>query len=337
MFPSRMGQALAFDDILLVPFGGVASRAGVDLTMETGNLKLQVPVISAPMSTVTEGHMAASMSLHGGLGIIHRYQSLEERLVNFYEDPSGRAGIAVGLNISELELKQVFDAGCSMICIDVANGHDERVVDKIIEIRKYAPANLHIMAGNVATYDAYIDLADAGADSVRVGIGGGSVCTTRIVSGHGLPTLQSVMDVAAFKRPECAVVADGGIRTTGDMVKAFAAGADFVMLGNFLAGTHEAPGAPVLTDAGWVKEYYGMASAKAQEKAGRDPYAIEGAETFVPFNGRSVAERMKEVRMGLGSGCSYSGVDRLADLCDNAEYVTVTQAGVTESKAHAAR
>jgi IMP dehydrogenase len=190
------------------------------------------------------------------------------------------------------------------------------------------------MAGNVATKDGFLRLAEAGADSVRVGIGGGSACTTRIVSGHGLPTLQSIIDVAESFQ-ECSVIADGGIRTSGDMVKAFAAGADAVMIGSMLAGTDEAPG-EILTDANGrdVKTFRGMASASAQKDATGNVSVAEGISTTIPYKG-SVSHIINQIRGGLGSGCSYSGVENLSDLCEFAEYMTVSALSISESVPHA--
>jgi IMP dehydrogenase len=190
------------------------------------------------------------------------------------------------------------------------------------------------MAGNVASKDGFLRLAEAGADSVRVGIGGGSACTTRIVSGHGVPTLQSIMDVSETFQ-ECSVVADGGIRNSGDMVKAFAAGADAVMLGSMLAGTDEAPG-EILTDHNGreVKAFRGMASAAAQKDANGKVSVAEGISTTIPYKG-SVSHILEQVRGGLGSGCSYTGVDKLSYLEEFAEYVTVSALSLSESIPHA--
>jgi IMP dehydrogenase len=190
------------------------------------------------------------------------------------------------------------------------------------------------MAGNVATYDGFKRLADVGADSVRVGIGGGSVCTTRIVSGHGVPTAQSVSDIAMANEYECSIIADGGIRNSGDMVKAFALGADAVMLGSMLAGTDEAPGELFESNGSLVKHFRGMASSNAQIDFSGKASVAEGVSTTIPYKG-SVNTIVDQIRGGLGSGCSYSGVQSLEDLYSVSEAIHVSALSVGESKPHA--
>lgn len=326
-------EALSFDDVSLVPSGGVNSRFDVDLRMQLGNMSLGLPVISSPMSTVTEWEMAGAMGRADGLGIIHRYLSLEEQVEQFFkasQNSPGNIGVAIGYDqASAFEL--LVDNDAWIFCIDIANGHHPGLPQYIESLKKIS-SDTHIMAGNISTWKAYRDLSNAGADSVRVGIGGGSVCTTRLVSGHGVPTLASLMDISGEKVPTCALVADGGIRNTGDMVKAFAAGADAVMLGRYFADTLESPGKDNVI--GGKTSYAGMASKAAQQWAGRDVKAVEGVSTLVDITG-SVKDRVDAIVAGLGSGCSYSGVDRLKDLAGKARYVTLTQAGVVESRPHA--
>jgi IMP dehydrogenase len=188
------------------------------------------------------------------------------------------------------------------------------------------------MVGNVSTPRGFFDLENAGADSVRVGIGGGSMCTTRIVTGHGLPTLQSIIDInEQRKSKKCAVIADGGIRNSGDMVKAFAAGADFVMVGSMLAGTKESPGEIV----NGRKMFRGMASKSAQEDTRGYISVIEGAETTIPYKG-SVRTILKDIIGGLRSGCSYSGVRNLGDLNLFSEMRRVSVNSVLENRPHGA-
>jgi IMP dehydrogenase len=195
------------------------------------------------------------------------------------------------------------------------------------------------MAGNVATAEGFANLASAGADSVRVGIGGGSACTTRVVSGHGVPTMASIIDVDEWRdisnSYSCSIIADGGIRNSGDMVKSFAAGADAVMIGSMLAGTDEAPG-DILTDASGreVKMFRGMASAAAQNDSKGRISVSEGISTTIPYKG-SVSHILTQIRGGLGSGCSYSGCEKLSSLSSVSEYVEVTANSINESRPHA--
>ena len=337
----RIGKALCFDDILLVPQkSNVGSRHEVDLSMSIGYRKrkvtLNLPVIAAPMDTVCDVDMCVVMAEAGGMGVLHRYmtypeqiikaQSLIEQKINF--------GVAIASNNGYLaQADQLYNVGVRFFLVDTANGHGTYAVKAVSQLRNTF-GDAHIMAGNVATKDGFLRLAEAGADSIRVGIGGGAACTTRLVSGHGVPTLQSIIDCAETFQ-ECSVVADGGIKTSGDMVKAFAAGADAVMIGSMLAGTDEAPGETLIgLDGREVKSFRGMASAAAQKEATGKVSVAEGISTTVPYKG-SVKHILEQIRGGLGSGCSYSGVDKLEDLEEYAEYVTVSALTINESIPHA--
>jgi len=252
-------KGLCFDDILLVPQrSSVSSRHEVRTSMGIGPEKrsifLDLPIIAAPMDTVCGPEMCKAMRLKGGLGILHRYMSKQDQL-NYANDllkDNHRFGVAIASNDGFIKHTQaLYDVGVRIFLIDTANGHGKYAVDAVKELRNTFD-DIHIMAGNVATADGFANLAQAGADSVRVGIGGGSACTTRIVSGHGVPTLTSIMDCDSwreqFGNTDCSIIADGGIRNSGDMVKAFAAGADAVMVGSMLAGTDESPG-DIFSDA----------------------------------------------------------------------------------------
>jgi len=339
-------NGLCFDDILLVPQrSNIESRHSVDLTMTIGYDKsaitLTTPVIAAPMDTVCGYEMCVEMSKHGGLGILHRYMTKQVQ-INIARDLVGDNigfGVAISSNDNFIKHAQaMYDLGVRMILVDTANGHGYYAVKAVKELRKIAD-DLHIMAGNIATVDGFVMLADAGADSVRVGIGGGAACTTRIVSGHGVPTLSSIMDCETWRNVsnsyECSIVADGGIRNSGDMIKAFAAGADCVMIGSMLAGTDESPG-DIFIDANGkrVKTFRGMASADAQKDASGIVSVAEGISTTVPYKG-SVVNIINTIRGGLGSGCSYSGCERLDKLNLLAKYVEVSAASLNESRPHA--
>lgn len=342
---SYSNAALCFDDILIVPqYSEISSRKSVDLSTSIGSsvrsIVLRTPLIAAPMDTVCEEEMAYAIRKLGGLGIIHRYMPIKrmQEMVGFImqTDPVV-LGVAVGAKGDYLERAySAVSSGATLILIDTANGHSQYAIDAVRQVKKNVGNKIHIMAGNVSTYDGFARLQDAGADSIRVGIGGGSVCTTRIVSGHGMPTLASIIDVRE-RIPYgtgASIVADGGIRNSGDAVKAFAAGADAVMLGSFLAGTDESPGKIYSQDGKHFKIFRGMASAEAQLDAIGKVSVAEGVETTVEYKG-SLSSILEEFKGGLGSGLSYSGVNTLKELYENAMYIPVSQASLGESKPHA--
>lgn len=338
--------ALCFDDILLVPQDSeVKSRHDVDLSMIIGQgdrqIRLDLPIIAAPMDTVCDVEMCMALGKAGGLGILHRYM-IEEDLINKTRNLSDAKylfGVSVSATNGYMNLSEkLFLAGARVFLIDTANGHSDYAYRAVENLRNAFGNSVHIMGGNVATADGFAKLSDAGADSVRVGIGGGSACTTRIVSGHGVPTLASIMDVEEWREMSdntCSIIADGGIRNSGDMVKAFAAGADAVMVGSMLAGTDEAPG-EVITDHNGkeAKVFRGMASTSAQRDARGSVSVSEGVSTTVSYKG-NVSHLLDKIKGGMGSGCSYSGVEELCNLSSVAEYVEVTANSLNESKPHA--
>lgn len=329
-------DSICFDDILLLPvYSNVGSRKSVDLTMHG----YKFPIVASPMDTVCEWEMALKIVNEGGIGIIHRYINTTERLHQI-EKVSALAHNkdGIGVALSSLEcfntefIDDAIELGCNWFCIDTANGHGDAAIRATQHLRAYYPG-INIMVGNVATSEGYARLAEAGADAVRVGIGGGATCITRIVSGHGMPTLQSIMDAYEYKinnNIKTLIVADGGLRTSGDIVKAFAAGADLVMLGSMLAGTEEAPGA--LVDG--FKELRGMASGEAQMNWKGEISVVEGVAAKIKYKG-FVQDVFDQIKGGIGSGCSYSGVSKLSELAENSEYTIVSQASLSESKPHA--
>lgn len=296
---------------------------------------MESPIIAAPMDTVCEWEMAVAIRSAGGLGIIHRYMTAEEqvRQVKMVRANGVTAGGSVGaVGQFEHDAAALVDAGAALILIDVANGHSDHAIKATERLRKMFGFDVHIMAGNVSTWEGFARLADAGADSIRVGIGGGSACTTRVVSGHGVPTLSSIMDirnkVGYDEGPN--LIADGGIRNSGDAAKALAAGAHALMLGRILAGTKESPGEVV----DGQKIFRGMASREAQE-AGRGVVSgVEGISTTVPFIG-SVKDVINDFNAGLRSALSYTGVSDLVDFQAEAVYNRVTSTTLNESKPHA--
>jgi IMP dehydrogenase len=330
--------SLCFDDILLVPqVSNIRSRKEIDLMMYGYGF----PVVASPMDTVCDYKMAYTIANYGGIGFIHRYMNKQDQLLQLQQafiktTENGRLGI--GIAISSIDvfdteyIQSAIDLGCEWFCIDTANGHNELAVKAVKMLKQYGN-NIKVMAGNVATAEGYKYLAMAGADAVRVGIGGGSACTTRIVTGHGVPTLQSVMDCYDAKvefNLTTMIVADGGLKTQGDIVKAFAAGADLIMLGSMLAGTDESPGDVV----DGHKIFRGMASAEAQLDWRGEVSVAEGISTKIPYKG-SVISIFSDIENGLRSGCSYTGVENLAELSESAIFTVVTSNSINESRPHA--
>jgi IMP dehydrogenase len=330
-------EHMSFDDILLVPqHSEISSRKDVSLSTILGDgLELDIPIIAAPMDTVCEEGMALAMSRAGGLGIIHRYMPIEDqvRRVKIVSEARAIVGGSVGARgnfVSDAE--SLASAGASVVLIDIANGHSNHAIDAVIKLREALGDSVHIMAGNVSTWDGFARLADAGADSIRVGIGGGSACTTRVVSGHGVPTLASILDIRSKVSYEDspALIADGGIRNSGDAAKALAAGAHAVMVGRLLAGTTESPGE---VENGH-KVFRGMASREAQEAGRGTVSGVEGISTRVPFVG-GVNNIISDFRAGLSSALSYTGVDNLFDFHSESMYNRVSSNSLHETKPHA--
>jgi len=331
-----MQKGLTYDDVLLVPqYSDIESRSEVSLTTDLGRgVELGLPIIASPMDTVSEADMAGSLGELGGISIIHRYNSIEEQTAMIASIGGNTlVGAAVGVSgdFADRAVSAVA-AGAKVICIDVAHGHHILVKKAIKKIRKVLP-NIHIMAGNVATLEGFNDLADWGADSIRCNIGGGSICTTRIQTGHGVPGIETILQCAKSDR-DAKIIADGGIKNSGDIVKALAAGADAVMLGSLLAGTNCSPGTIFKTETGELrKTYRGMASAAAQRDWRGRVSSCEGVSSSVPYRGK-LAEVVKELERGIRSGLSYSGARSVKELQAKAQWLQQSSASATESSAH---
>lgn len=334
-----MDLALSFDDVLLKPrYSEVTSRKDVDIASYLENsVYYDIPIISSPMDTVTESKMATVMYREGGLGIIHRYNSIEEQveMARKVHKNACIVGAAIGATGDFLERAQalVKVGKTGILCVDVAHGHHCNVRYALEVLRNTFGDSIHIMAGNVATLEGFDSLADWGADSIRVGIGGGSICSTRIQTGHGVPTFQSILDCSRSTR-DATLIADGGIRNSGDIVKAIAAGADFVMLGSLLSGTDEAPGKLKTDNTGkFYKSYRGMASKEAQ-KAWRGRHSsLEGVSHRVRYKGK-VSQVLTNLETGIRSGLSYTGSRSIADLQVRGKFIRQTSSGQVESSTH---
>ena len=335
-------DALTYDDVLLQPqYSEIRSRKEIDIGTDLGHgVRLDLPIFSSPMDTITGGHMASSIYKLGGAGIIHRYNTIEEQVlqvVRAYEysvnSTSPILGAAIGISGDYIErATALLSAGVDFLCVDVAHGHHILMKEALHELRNLTD-EFHIMAGNVATLQGVNDLADWGADSVRCNIGGGSICSTRVQTGHGLPGLQTIFECSKTDR-DVSIIADGGIRNSGDIVKALAAGADAVMCGSLLAGTTESPGDVFEDRDGFrYKSYRGMASKEAQMKWKGKYSSFEGVATRVPFRG-SVVKILEDVERGIRSGFSYSGALNLKELQQKAKFVRQTAAGLGESNTH---
>ena len=332
-------RALTYDDIQLVPaYSDIESRKTIDLTTDlTTNYKIMVPLIASPMDTVCDSEMAITMMDLGGVGCIHRFMSIEEQARHVYEvflyNSHNAVDLpvmaAVGANGDYLERTQeLVKAGVNIVLIDVAHGYHKFVKNAIETIKSNFPM-VDVIAGNIATAEAAEALQDWGADGLRVGIGGGSLCTTRIKTGFGVPNITSLEDVVSVAKVP--VIACGGIGNSGDIAKALAVGADSVILGSLLAGTKEAPGAIIEKSNGLYKRYRGAASLETKSIHGQETRNVEGESTVVPFKGgaKFIVEGLMD---GLRSALSYAGARSIKEF--NPEYVVVTAAGMNEARPH---
>lgn len=321
---------LSYGDVLLVPQRSpVDSRSDVDLsTRLTPSVELETPLVSAAMDTVTEAELAIELSRAGGIGVLHRFLTVDEQAAQVKRVAAAGEQIAAAVGINEDYLARsaaLVEAGVDAVVVDVAHGHLDRTVAAVEEIAEAVPET-DLVAGNVATPAGVEDLAAAGADCVKVGIGPGSHCTTRKVAGAGVPQLTAVDDcAAAAEELDVTICADGGIRTSGDAVKALMAGADTVMLGSLFAGTEEAPGAVVEVDGTRYKRSRGMATtaaAEARDDKGADVGADEGVEALTPYKG-PVATVAEEFCQGIRSGLSYCGGHAIEGAREKAEFIRV--------------
>ena len=340
-----MKELLSYDDVLLLPrYSDIRSRREVSISTKLGNgLDLSLPIIASPMDTISETAMASTLGALGGTAVVHRYNSpeMEARNVSMALDMAHmrshkkiHVGAAIGVTDDYLtRAKKVLDAGATYLCVDVAHGHHLMMKEALTTLRKEFGEDIHIMAGNVATLEGVNDLADWGANSIRCNIGGGSICSTRVQTGHGVPGLHTIFDCVKTER-DVTIIADGGIRNSGDIVKALAAGADAVMCGSLFSGTDETPGKIIEESDGtrW-KIYRGMASKEAQV-GWRGRYSSnEGVSTRVPYRG-SVKNIIQDLENGIKSGLSYSGARSLPELTSVAQFIRQTNSGLSESGTH---
>jgi IMP dehydrogenase len=360
---ATLGQpllGLTFDDVLLIPqYSEILPGDASVASRFSRNVALNTPVVSAAMDTVTEDRMAIAIALEGGIGVVHRNQTPERQaeqvaavkaaavgadapLAN--TDPAGRLRVAaaVGVGVDSIARAEgLVKAGVDALVVDTAHGHTRNVIDAIRRYRAAYGTAIDIVAGNVATPEGTAALIEAGADGVKVGIGPGSICTTRIVAGVGVPQLTAIMMCAAEAHAAgVPIIGDGGIRYSGDIVKALAAGADSVMLGRLLAVAEESPGESERVGGRVVKEYRGMGSLGAMS-AGSDRYpqidrhklVPEGVEARISVEG-PLAGILYQLMGGMRAGMTYCGAESIEDLRAKARFVQLTQSGQVESHPH---
>jgi IMP dehydrogenase len=336
---------LSYDDVLLIPqHSTINSRQDVDLSTQiTPKLKLKIPLISINMSDVTGVEMATAMGKLGGLGLLPRFISIESQaeMVAKVKKAGVYAVPAIGIREGYLEnVQKLLNAGADAVTIDVAHGHLQKCLDATKTI-KNTYRNLDVISGVVATYEAASDLFKAGADSVRVGVGPGTICITRIVTGFGVPQITAVLEVSrAAKKFKRTVICDGGTKNSGDVVKGLAAGASAVIAGSQFAGCDEAPGKVVTINGKKYKTYNASTSApeklKQLENNGISKNSVkhvEGVESFVPCKG-PVSDVIDNILTGVRSGFSYAGAKNVSQLWRKAKFMRVSSAGRKENGAH---
>lgn len=338
-----VAEGITFDDVLLVPSYSEVLPREVSLNGRfSTHIALDIPFVSAAMDTVTEASMAIAMAREGGIGVIHKNMSAQAQAAEVARVKAEGLRVAAGVGITPDALDRVMllaDAGVDAVVLDSAHGHSKGVIDALKAIKAAFP-QLDVVVGNIATADAARDLMAAGADGLKVGIGPGSICTTRIVAGVGMPQLTAIAEVASVAGDKVPVIADGGLRYSGDVVKALAAGAHCVMCGSMFAGTDEAPGEVEEVDGTKMKGYRGMGSIDAMQAGSADRYFQKGAKKLVPegvvarvaYKG-PVADVLYQLIGGLRSGMGYCGAANLDDL-HKARFVKISPATVKENHPH---
>ena len=347
-----MREALTFDDVLLVPQKSTNSPSKVSIaTSLTKKIQLGIPLISAAMDTVTESRLAIALAQAGGLGIIHKNMTPDQQAAEVKKVKSAAGGkkllvgAAVSLGDQAVErAKKLVRAGVDVIVTDVAHGHYIKVAQTIKTLKKILPKNIVIVGGNVAGGKATADLIKAGADVIKVGVGPGAICTTRVIAGIGVPQLTAIMDsVKAAAKTKTPIIADGGIKYSGDIVKALAAGAHAVMTGSLFAGSDEAPGKVVTVDGKKMKMFRGMGTLEAMARGSKDRYlqsdknkkevVPEGVVGYVDYAGPLI-NIVGQLVGGLRQGLGYCGAKDITELHKKAEFVKITAAGLRESHPH---
>ena len=342
-------EALTFDDVTLVPkYSSVLPSDVITETSLSKNLQLKIPLITSAMDTVTESKMAIAIAKAGGIGVIHRNLDVKKQILEIKKVKSQKllVGAAVGAGDNEfIRAKKILKENIDLLVVDTAHGHTKKVGEIITKIKKIKPKKVTLCAGNVATSEAASFLVKLGVDIIKVGIGPGSICTTRLVAGIGVPQLSAILNVKkGLKKKKVSIIADGGIKFSGDIAKALAAGADAVMIGSLFAGTDEAPGKIIKKNGKLYKSFRGMGSIGAMNKGSADryyqlkqkdksKYVPEGVEGFVKYKGK-VDKIFYKLIGGLKSSMGYLGAKKLNLLRTNPKFVKITKAGFYESMVH---
>ena len=341
-------EALTFDDVLMLPrYSNILPiNTNINLNL-TKNIKLKVPFLSSAMDTVTESNMAIAMASAGGIGVIHRNLKikLQSKEVEKVKKKNLLVGAAVGTNQEDIErVKSLIDSGVDLIVIDTAHGHSAKVLNILSKLKKINN-KIPICVGNIATGEAAKALYNSGADIIKVGIGPGSICTTRMVAGIGVPQISAIMEVKkTLDKKKIRIISDGGIKFSGDIAKALAAGADAIMMGSIFAGTDESPGKKFKVKGKIYKQYRGMGSIGAMSSGSANRYfqkdfkdkskfVPEGVEGRVEYKG-SVSKIIYQLQGGLRSSMGYIGAKDLNEIKKKAKFVKITKAGFYESMVH---
>ena len=341
-------EALTFDDVLLLPKYSSVLPANTNINLKlTKKISLKVPFLSSAMDTVTESKMAIAIAKEGGMGIIHRNLNINQQSneVKKVKNEKLNVGAAIGTNKEDLDRARfLVSNGVDLIVIDTAHGHSEKVLKTLDRLKKIVK-DVPICVGNIATGDAAKKLYNSGADIIKVGIGPGSICTTRMVSGIGVPQISAIMEVKkALKKRNIKIISDGGIKFSGDIAKALAAGADAIMMGSIFAGTEESPGKKFKLNKKIYKQYRGMGSIGAMSSGSANRYfqknfkdkskfVPEGVEGRVEYKGK-VSKIIYQLQGGLRSSMGYIGAKNLKDINKRAKFVKITKAGFYESMVH---
>ena len=342
-----INEALTFDDVLLLPQYSSVLPSETDISLKlTKKIILKAPFLSSAMDTVTEAKMAIAMAESGGIGIIHRNLNIKSQAIEISKVKKKKliVGAAVGTNNDDLERsKHLIDTGCDLIVIDTAHGHSEKVLKTLSRLKKMT--KIPICVGNIATAEAAKKLYNFGADIIKIGIGPGSICTTRMVAGIGVPQISAIMEVKrALKNKKIKLISDGGVKFSGDIAKALAAGADAIMMGSIFAGTNESPGKKFKFKGKIYKQYRGMGSIGAMSSGSANRYfqknykdkskfVPEGVEGRVEYKG-NVSKIIYQLKGGLRSSMGYIGAKKLSDIAKNAKFIKITKAGFYESMVH---
>ena len=342
-------EALTFDDVTLAPKYSEILPTEVDTTVKlTNNLKLKIPLLSSAMDTVTESRMAIAIAKAGGIGVIHRNLNIKKQITEIKKVKKHKliVGAAVGAGLFEFKrAKEIIKEGVDLIVVDTAHGHTKKVSEIIKYIKKIKNKNIALCAGNIATPEAAKFLIKLGVDIIKIGIGPGSICTTRLVAGIGVPQLSAILSVRkGLKNKNVKIISDGGIKYSGDLAKAFAAGADAVMIGSLFAGTNETPGRLIKKNGKLFKSFRGMGSVGAMNKGSADryfqikqkdisKYVPEGVEGFVKYKG-DVGSIIFKLIGGLRSSMGYLGSKDIFKLRNKPNFVKITKAGFYESMVH---